>query len=311
MADQPDERESQSAFLEKLGNVLLPETGEEQAIEASPPEETEAPDEQPTDEAPEVEAAPEEGLVDLEMDDGETVRVPEKYKLGYMRTADYTRKTQDLSALQKTAQAALSQQALINQFNEQTRDDQQKLAQIKGELARWKAVDLTNLDTDAYIKNRAYIDNLKDEAKEIEQVLTQKATSVQTEYQKHRKEASRHAYEYITRHVKDWQPDSQTERDVASYAGTQGIPPEVLGELAVNYPAVAVAIYKARQFDSLQTNKSAIVKKAEKAPPVVRPGATTGTQTLQAQKIKAARSDLKKSGNVDDLARVLLQRGLV
>jgi hypothetical protein len=245
------------------------------------------------------------------MDGGEVVRVPEKYKEGYLRQSDYTRKTQELAALQKTTQAALSQQGIINQFNEQTREDQQKLAQIKGELARWKSVDLTSLDTDAYIKNRAYIDNLKDDAKEIEQSLAQKAQSVQQEFMKHRKEAARHAYEYIAREVKEWTPNSATENEVASYYSTRGIAPEVVAELAVNYPAVAVALYKAKQFDNLQVNKSAIVRKAEKAPPVIRPGAVTSTQTSQALKFKNARSDLKKSGKTDDLAKLLLNTRII
>lgn len=306
--DQPEDRESEAAFLEKLGNVLIPPDTPEAPAENQQTEPVEG-QEQPEEETAQAES--DEGLVDLEMDDGEVVRVPEKYKQGYLRTSDYTRKTQDLAALQKTAQATLAQQGIINKFNEQTREDQQKLAQIKGELSRWKAVDMTNLDTESYIKNRAYIDNLKDEAKEIEQALAQKAQSVQQEYTHYRREASRHAYEYIAREVKEWQPDSSTEREVASYYGTRGIPPEVIVDLAVTYPAVAVALYKAKQYDSLQSNKSAIVKKVEKAPPVVRPGAATGNQTAQAVRFKNARSDLKKSGKVDDLAKLLLNSRII
>jgi hypothetical protein len=72
-----------------------------------------------------------------------------------------------------------------------------------------------------------------------------------------------------------------------------------------------VALYKAKQFDNLQVNKSAIVRKAEKAPPVIRPGAVTSTQTSQALKFKNARSDLKKSGKTDDLAKLLLNTRII
>lgn len=304
MATEQPAGDSEQSYLEKLGNLIMPPSEAEQAeTPEEAPEEVEQPEEEPEAEVVEESS---EGLVELELEGGEVVKVPEKYKEGYLRQADYTRKTQELAALQKTTQAAMSQQALINQFNEHTREDQQKLAQIKGELARWKAVDLTNLDTDQYIKNRAYIDGLKEDAAEIEKSIGQKAQSVQQEFKKHRMEASRHAYEYIGREVKEWQPDSSTEREVASYYGSRGIPPEVVAELAVTYPAVAVALYKAKQYDNLQTNKSAIVKQATKAPPVIRPGAVTNTQTVQAQRLKAARSDLKKSGSEKDLAKLLL-----
>lgn len=305
MTTEQPERDSEEGLLERLGDLLVPDA-EPEAVEASP---SETPDEQASEET--AEAAPTEDLVDLETDDGEIVRVPQKYKDGYLRQSDYTRKTQEVAALQRQAQATLEQSRLVNQFNETTKQDQERLAQIKGELARYKAMDLTNLDTDQYIKARAYIDSLKEDSAEIERTLNQKAQQVQQEYARKRSEAARNAYEFISSKVKDWKPGSQTESEVASYAANNGIPSETLSELAVMYPGVAVALYKARQYDQLQSTKGAALQKAQKAPPVIRPGAVTSTQNAQVQKVKQARSDLKKTGSTQDLAKVLLARGIV
>lgn len=309
MSTEQPQGDSEQSLLERLGSALEPtEAPEDQeAVEASQSDETDDETLEQDDEQPE---SKEDGLVELELD-GKVVRVDPEIKEGYLRQSDYTRKTQDLAALTKQAQAALSQQQLLAQFNEVTREDQERLAQIKGELSRYKKIDLTNLDTDQYIKTKAYIDSLKDDAADLEKEIGKKADQVKGQYQQQRNAASRSAYEFISRHVKDWQPGSRTESEVAQYASSNGIPPEVLAELAVMYPATAVALYKASQFDKLQATKGTIVQKAQKAPPVVKPGAVQTNQGVS-QRYRKDREALKTSGSRDAGIRIferLLSKG--
>lgn len=300
-SEQP---EGDSGLLERLGNALVPEEPVDEAVEASPEveaqeEEVEVP-EQPVD----------DGLVELELD-GKVVRVDPELKDGYLRTADYTRKTQDLAVLQKQAQAALEQQALVQQFNEETKEDQERLAQIKGELARYKKIDLTNLDTDQYIRTRSYLDQLKEEAGEIEKQLGSKSQAVQQKYQQVRNQAARHAQDYIQNHVKDWQPDSQVEREAVNLAATHGITRDVLADLVVRYPGIAVTLHKAAQYEKLQAAKGSVVQKAQSAPPVVKPGAVNPNQGAP-QRYKKDREALKTSGSRDAGIRIferLLSKG--
>lgn len=296
-------------MLERLGAAITQEEPADEAIEASPTDDDQQDDEQPAEEV--AETPEDDGFVELELE-GKTVRVPQEVKDGYLRQSDYTRKTQDLASLQRQAQATVQQQQLVSQFNEQTKDDQQRLAQIKGELARYRQIDLTNLDTDQYIKTRAYLDQLKDQASEIEKTLTEKATDVQQKYQRLRQESARNAYDYIARSIKEWQPGSSVEREVAGYASTSGVPPEVFADLAVMYPGAAVAFYKAAQFDKLQATKGTAVKAATKAPPVVKPGAVTSNQSSAAQRYKKDRELLKTTGSRDAGVRIferLLSKG--
>jgi hypothetical protein len=59
----------------------------------------------------------------------------------------------------------------------------------------------------------------------------------------------------------------------------------------------------------LQSGKSAAVASVQKAPPVVKPGASVPGAAAE-RKFKDARQSLKKSGSVDDFARVLIARGM-
>jgi hypothetical protein len=301
MEQEQPSGDSAEGLLERLGNALLPEP---EAVEASPQvvENSEQPEEPEAEEAPE-----DDGFVDLELEDGETVRVPPKLKDGYLRQSDYTRKTQELASLQKQAQASLQQQAVFAQFQEQTREDQQKLLSVDAELQRYKQLDWTNLDTDTYIRTRGYIDQLRDQKSELEQGLGEKRNRLTQTLAQQRQAAAQNAYEYIGRHVKDWSPDSQTEKDVAQFAGNFGIPREALAEISVMFPGFAVLAHKAAQYEKLQAGKGAAVQKAQKAPPVVKPGAVTSNPNRQRE--QSLRQQIKK-GDSNAAAEWLLLKGL-
>jgi hypothetical protein len=303
MAQEQPAGDSEEGLLERLGNALAPEAPVEEAIEASQEEEV-ADDEQPE----EVEEAKDDGLVELELE-GETVRVPPKLKEGYLRQSDYTRKTQELATLQKNATAALQQQALLTQYQQFTQQEQQELAQVQSELKRLKEVDWTGFDTETYIKTRGYIDNLKDKATDLEKSLGTKQQQLRQHLAQQRQQAAANAYDYISRHVKDWAPDSQTEQEVAKYVGSYGVPPEALAEVAVMFPGFAVMAAKASQFDKLQSSKGQAVEKVQKAPPVVKPGAVTSTNNAQQQKASDIRNRLKKSGDWKDAAALFMMKG--
>lgn len=289
--------------MERMGNFFAPETPPQ---ETPAPQEAEQTDVQPTTEEAADEQAPEDdGYVDLELE-GEVVRVPPKLKEGYLRNADYTRKTQELAQLQKQSLAVMQQQELIGKFQQETKAEQKALAQVQSELERYKQIDWTNLDTETYIKTKGYIDQLKDKANDLNQELSQKAASVKSEIDKSRSTAAANAYDYIGKHIKDWTANSEVEKQVASYAQNFGVPPEALAEIAVRFPGFAVMAAKASKYDSLQEGVSKSVKTAQKAPPVVKPGAVTSNANETSY--KKARLALKKSGSVEDAAALFYQR---
>lgn len=309
MSTEQPGTDSEEGLLERLGNALAPEAPVEEAIEASQEEDV-ADDEQPEEAQPE-EGAADDGLVEIEVEDGKTVKVPAEAKDGYLRQADYTRKTQELAALQKNATAALQQQALLTQFQQVTQSEQQELAQVQAELKRLKEVDWTGFDTETYIKTRGYIDNLKDKAADLEKALGSKQQQLRQQLATQRQQAAQNAYNFIQMHVKDWKPDSPMEQEVARYAGKFGVPPEALSEVATMFPGFAVAMADSLELSKLKASKGQAVRKAQDAPPVVKPGAVTSTNSAAASKDKLLRQNLKKTGDTKDLAKLLLARNWI
>lgn len=302
--------DSEAALLDRFSAILSPqeapaaEPAEQPEVVAEQPETEE---EAPTDEV--AEAKPEDdGFVELELEDGETVRVPQKLKDGYLRQSDYTKKTQEAAILQRQAQSVIEQQGLVAKFQEETREDQRELARIEAEIERYKSVEWQNLDTDTFIRTKHYLETLKEQRNEKEAAIKGKAESTQAEFQKFKQEQTSNAYTYLARHVKEWTPDSPVEREVTSFAQSAGITPEILAEVVRFYPAFGVFVHKAAQFDKLQSTKTDAVKKVQSAPPVVKPGAVTTSNAAQEQRYKRDRAELKKTGSTDALARLFAQR---
>lgn len=297
--EQAPQEASNEDVLARLGNALLPEAPQEAAADEQPaPQETEA---------EQAEESQDDGLVELELE-GDVVRVPPKLKEGYLRHSDYTRKAQDLANLQRQTMSVQKQQEITAKFQQETQAEQRELARIQAEIARYRQADLSNLAVEDYIKTRGYLDQLKDREAEIGRSLNEKAVSVKQQIDKYRSDSIQSAYEFIGKHVKDWTPNSETEREVAGYAGNYGIPPEALVDVALRFPGFAVMAAKAAKYDGLQKTKMEAVRSAQKAPPVVKPGAVTSTSSQAAKNYKNARAQLKKSGDLKDAAAAILQR---
>ena len=75
-------------------------------------------------------------------------------------------------------------------------------------------------------------------------------------------------------------------------------------------PRILHAIYKAAKWDTLQSGKAKTVAAVQKAPPVVKPGASKGQGAVQSDQYKKARDAFKRSGSLADGARLLMLRGI-
>ena len=74
-------------------------------------------------------------------------------------------------------------------------------------------------------------------------------------------------------------------------------------------PRIIAAVHKAAKWDSLQASKPNAVKTANLAPPVVKPGASKGPSQAADKRYQDTRQSLKKSGSVEDAAKLFLLRG--
>lgn len=251
--------------------------------ETTPPEETAAAD-----------------VEDLDVD-GEIYKVPpslkakvSEWKDGYLRRDLLTQKTQELADLmrqsQLTAEAIQTRQA----FEQEIASERLELNKVQADIDRYKAVDWSSLDVESYIKLRGQFDTLKEKASEIEGKISEKAKQVNSKLTEHRQRMLEEGQKFLQKTIQNWGPEAQQ----AAKSGAKGVG-YTDGELDNVYDARFAALsWKAAQFDKLQSGRAEAVKKAQAAPPVIKPGASQpGAATQKAY--KDARTRLKGDGSLE------------
>lgn len=223
---------------------------------------------------------------------------------GYSRTADYTRKTQELStksqALEAEALSLREQRAqyaadleAIAVLLEEEEPDWDKLRQEKPSEYAAEFADYQRRQKDRE-KVSAERQRVSDE--ELKEAREQFAATVTVERVK------------LLEAIPDWKDEEKSKaglKQLWEYATSLGYPKEVLDSIADH--RLMVILHKAAQFDALQKGKSKIVKKA-KGKPVMKPGARVPVKAgkglkTSTKKEQARRSNaLTRSGSVKDAA---------
>jgi hypothetical protein len=266
---------------------------------------TEADESDEVDEQPEVEQqAAEAGLVEIETDEGEKYQVPAKLKDAFLRQRDYTQKTQEIAELRRQASVAAQHQQVVAQFQQAVSGEQSELAQVHGDLAKYKALDWQALDVETYIRAKHQMDTLKERAGEIEQSIGRKAQAFQQWRGRQVQEVSQAGANYLKQAIPNWNADAQA--DARRQAAELGYSDAETAE--VYDPRFVRALWKAAQFDKLQAGKPAAVERAKAAPPIIKPGASQGANVARESQYKKQREQLRKSGDYRDAAKLLLMR---
>lgn len=252
-----------------------------------------------TEEVSGDEAVEDDGTEPFEID-GVEYRLPKDLKAkvsewrdGSLRHGDYTSKTQELAEMRKHVAAIAETAKARQEFEASVSDETQELARIKGQLAQYKGVDWGSLDVDTHLKFKAQMDGLKERAGEIEQTLKTKAQQFAEWAEGKKSEMLQSGQRYLQQTIKGWGPEA--EKAVIAAAKEVGYTDHELG--SVFDPRFVRLSWKAAQFDKLQASKGEALEKANKAPPVVKPGANDPRVSKQIEHmnfrkaIKSARSD--------------------
>jgi hypothetical protein len=286
------------------------------ASEAAPQEETQVEPQQEASPAPPVEqeqaeeAAPEAVEGEAFEVDGVEYRLPPDLKAkvaewrdGALRREDYTQKTQQLAELTKQAAAINEAFQVQKQFDDQIAPKRDELARVKHQLAQFKGVNWTDLTVEQHLSLRSQMEQLKDSATELEgQIKAEQSKFAESTVSKKR-ELLETGHRYLASAIKGW--NEQTQESAISAARSVGFTDNEIG--SVIDPRFVHMAWKAAQFDKLQSGKPAAVAAVQKAPPVVKPGASLGTGVAAETKYRDARAQLKKSGSLKDAARLLMR----
>jgi hypothetical protein len=240
----------------------------------SPEEETEVPQteepELPVATESETEVEAQSPFEEVEFD-GKVYQVPPEIKNGLMHKADYTRRTQDLA---KNRQALELQQQQVNEFFEQQRFEQSlqeeigKVGTLNYQIQQYQGLDWSKLQTDELIRNRMQLDGLEKKRNELIEALKGKRGSFAEQQKQRVSESLSKANEILQKNIPNW--SEAVAAEVSEFALSKGYTQYEVNN--VTNPRDVETLWKAMQYEKLVSNKDAALRKAAKAPPVVKPG---------------------------------------
>lgn len=269
------------------------------------------------DEQPQPEQA--EGLLDGAEDDteefdvdGAVYRLPrelkekvQEWKEGALRREDYTRKTQEVAALHKHVSLVAEAANVREQFDKSVAAEREARARLQSQLDEYKRVNWGDLDVDVAQKLFIQREQLREQAADLDATIRQKEGQFQQWSEGRKRELLQQGQAVLQQTIRGWGPEVAVECNRA--ASNVGYAPQELEN--VLDPRFVRLAYKAAQWDKLQSGKMEAVRAAKTAPPVVRPGSSNGPRAAAESKYKDARQALRKSGSIEDAARLLAMRG--
>ena len=284
-----------------------PETTEAQSVESEQPEvET-------TDQALEVEGEQSEGeatgseVEEVEFD-GVRFTLPkgdvQKVKDAFMRHADYTQKTQEISERARTLSAQEQMFRAQAEFHQSTMEDISTIKAYEQAINQMGQVNWQTLSTDEALRTKIQADQLRDGLQRAKDQLNQKWSQFNQKRTETMKNLERAARSELAKRIQGF--TEANERELKDYARARGYQDAAVEQLMLN-PLDAEMIWKANQYDKLSAQKGTINQRANKAPPIVKPSAVQ-KQASEAGKLLASFKASKDKYQKEQLGREIFSR---
>ena len=306
MSTDTPQTESDVSIESRLSAVF---GAEETALpEVAPVESVQETTDEPTTEVAQEEV--QEDIFEFEADDGTTLKLPAAVEKAVLRQKDYTQKTMQLAELQKQAQDRLQYAEAREQLSAAVMDDVTQLRSIESQLKQYQEADwpaLYEANPGQALRFQQVMRDLEKQAAQKQQEINAKVQHVQQATAKH----NQFQWEAAEKGARQMIGDISAADNAAMLRTVEslGITPQEFKARFAD-PRIIAAVHKAAKWDSLQAGKSKAVQTANQAPPVVKPGASKGQGAASEQKYKDVRASLRKSGSLQDAAKLLILRGL-
>jgi hypothetical protein len=224
---------------------------------------------------------------------------------GYQLGADYTKKTQKLAEERKAVEAERAKIQEANKLRDQYAQRLQMMEQFLQQQNKGENLEaLKEVDPIGYavkVAEQAQREKQLAVLQQEQQRIAEQQQAEQSErLQNHLAEESQKLTSLIPGYGDPKQGD-QIRKDIREYAKSVGWSDQ---ELANLYDSRAVLnLYHGMKYAKLQSNKPSITKKVEAAPKMLKAG-TSNPRNAEAEQNKKLHSQLRKTGNVRDAARV-------
>jgi hypothetical protein len=236
----------------------------------------------------------------------EEVEVPlDELLKGYSRTADYTKKTQEVAEARKMVESERQKIEEASRLRDQYAERLSVIEQMLNQTE--KAEDLSALKETDPIGYAVKVAEQAEREKQLNAVRAERQRLAQQQQAEQSERLKAHLASEAAR-LRDAIPEMSDEvksevvkREIREFAKSVGFSDQ---ELASVYDSRAVlTLYKAMQYDKLQKGKPQVTKKVNAAPKMLRPGTST-PEASESETTKRMRAQLKKSGKKDDAARL-------
>lgn len=298
--DQANEQSVEDRLANLLGDGE-PEPEEDENIPAD--EEVEQEDEDSEEEPQEpVKLKLKRGDEEVEVDLEEAKNLAQQ---GY----DYTKKTQEVAEQRKQvemyAHAIKAQEQALRQQAELQQAFIKELAKVESitdQISQYESLDWNALsDADPVQAQKLWIQyqTLQNKRTQAQQEISQK----QNYLNQHRQQQQAMALEQARAELLKAMPDFNAEKATAirESAKSYGFSDDELS--GVTDPRMVKVLADAMAYQKLQAEKVNVTKKVQGKPPVVKPGAKDTNQAVKV-KSKEMRSQLKKTGRMEDAAAI-------
>jgi hypothetical protein len=171
---------------------------------------------------------------------------------------------------------------------------------LDAQIAQYQSVNWGAIeDTGQLIKLREQLNQLKDQRATVAEAIKAKRSGFDEKIKSFTQEAQTAGLKYIQQHIKGY--DEKLQSSLNDYGIREGYSKDELSRIID--PRIVVTLWKASQWDALQSSKAGVLNKAQQAAPVVRPGATQkAVSRVQAldKKFKEAKSGKSKNAAAED-----------
>lgn len=244
--------------------------------------------------------------------DGETYVMPKKLKDAFLKSKDYTQKTQELATQRKVVEEQARFLEESKKLQGAVFEKAVSLKAIDAQLERYAALDWDALAMDQSEEGRTQYLRLERAQRALEKQQAQGRVDLQSDITKQqelsaseRQQILKRGAEELSREIKGWSPDlgKKIMSSSTHYGFTEAELAEVIDSRYVR------VLHDAHKWRELQTAKNSglIQKKVEHAKPVTVKAARSAQTNQQAQLADASRARLKKTGNAKDAEDALFR----
>lgn len=237
--------------------------------------------------------------------DGQEVDVPLSELIkGYSRTADYTRKTQEVAAMRKAAETeAVESRALREQYAQRLEHIDAILQEADGQEPNWDQLRAEDpIEFAAQWAEHQRRAEVKMQVRAEQQRVQQLRAGEQQRVLATQLDAARAE---LLKAIPEWKDESKAKVERAAmkeFGKKIGFTDEELGQVA-DHRAV-VLLRKAMKYDAMVAKRGDIKPAAKPAPKPMKPGSAATTKVTKTGDLSRAKQRLAKSGTTRDAAEL-------